>query len=334
VSAGVAQPAAEAVLVMSYGTPAKRDEVEAYYTDVRRGRPPSPEQLADLQRRYDAIGGLSPLAERTAEQVAAIGAALDALAPGRYSVWSGTKHGHPRIEEAVDSIAASGAGRLVGLVLAPHYSAMSVGEYVERARRRAEERGLESAFVLDWHDDPALVELLSRRLGHALRGLGVAAGRPDPLGPAGAAGRGSSATPGRTVVLFTAHSLPRRVLESGDPYPDQLAATAALVATACGLDGAGIAWRVGWQSAGRTPEPWIGPDILELLRALRAEGAETVVVCPAGFTADHLEVLYDLDVEAATLAAELGLRFARTASLNDDPGMAELLARRVLATGP
>ncbi len=179
-------PERVAVLVMSYGTPAAREEVEAYYTDVRRGRPPSPEQLADLVRRYDAIGGVSPLAERTAEQVAALEHALEELAPGRYEVFSGTKHGRPRIEEAVDSIAADGAHELVGVVLAPHYSAMSVGEYVARASEQAAGHGLACGFVRSWHDDPALVELLAGRLDTALETVGTPAtreGAPRTAGP-------------------------------------------------------------------------------------------------------------------------------------------------------
>ncbi|HTW97741.1 MAG TPA: ferrochelatase, partial [Acidimicrobiales bacterium] len=271
-----------AVLVMSYGSPASPAEIESYYTDIRRGRPPTAEQLADLVRRYEAIGGVSPLAERSAAQARAVAAALDEAAPGRFEVSVGTKHGRPRIEEAVEAVARRGASGIVGLVLAPHYSALSVGEYVERVANQADARGLPAAFVLSWHDEPELIELLADRLAAALGE--------------------SSAACGPTVAVFTAHSLPERILAMGDPYPQQLAETAALVARRCGLDEAGIAWRVGWQSAGRTHEPWIGPDILDVLREQAAAGVARVVVCPAGFTADHLEVLYDLDIAACDLA--------------------------------
>jgi len=293
---------------MAYGTPRGPDDVASFYTDVRRGRAPSEEQLADLERRYDAIGGVSPLAERTAAQVAAIATALEELAPGRFRTAYGAKHSRPKIEEAVDELAHDGAGHLVGLVLAPHYSALSVGEYVARARERAEGHGMTSAFVERWHDDPVLVQVLAERVHEAVESLGQAAS-------------------GRLEVLFTAHSLPERILTTGDRYPEELAETARLVAGRLGIS----AYRIGWQSAGRTPEPWIGPDVLTLLPSLKAEGVEAVVVCPAGFTSDHLEVLYDLDIEARRVAVRLGLAFARTASLNDEPRVAAALARRVLA---
>ena len=167
-----------------------------------------------------------------------------------------------------------------------------------------------------WHDDPVLVEVLAERVLEAIASLGRSPGEPpDDAG---------------LEVCFTAHSLPVRILAEGDPYPSQLERTAGLVAARAGL----AHHRVGWQSAGRTPEPWIGPDVLELLRTLAAEGYEAVVVCPAGFTSDHLEVLYDLDVEARRLAEELGVAFARTASLNDEPRVAGALAARVAGARP
>lgn len=302
-----AAPFRVGVVVMDYGTPSGPGDVLAYYTDIRRGRPPSAEQLADLVRRYDAIGGVSPLAARTAAQVAAIARALEAADPGRFLVVHGAKHTHPSIEEALDELHAAGVGRFVGLVLAPHYSALSVGEYLSRARRRAEELGLEAAFVERWGTEPALVEVLAERVREAL-------GSVAPQGT-------------RDELVVTAHSLPVRILETGDPYPDELRETAALVAERAGV----TRWRTGWQSAGRTSEPWLGPDICEPLPELAAEGAEAVVVCPAGFTSDHLEVLYDLDVDAKAVAARLGIRFARTASLDDEPRVAAALASRVAA---
>ncbi|HVC26334.1 MAG TPA: ferrochelatase [Acidimicrobiales bacterium] len=297
---------ATGVVVMAYGTPAGPGDVLEYYTDIRRGRPPSEEQLADLVRRYAAIGGVSPLAARTAAQVAAVGGALGALAPGRYRVLHGAKHARPKIEDAIDELARRGVTRLVGLVLAPHYSALSVGEYIERAGHRAGELGIETAFVERWGADPVLVEVLAERVRAAVDGLELAPGS-------------------RLELVVSAHSLPVRILEMGDPYPDELRETAELVAARAGAD----RFRTGWQSAGRTPEPWLGPDILELLRDLAAEGVDAVVVCPAGFTSDHLEVLYDLDVEASRLAMNLGMRFARTPSLNDEPRVAAALARRI-----
>jgi ferrochelatase len=299
------------VLVMAYGTPKGPEDVAAFYTDIRHGRPPSAPQLAELQSRYAAIGGVSPLAERTAAQLAALSQALEATAPGHYRTAYGAKHAAPKIETTVDELANAGVASMVGLVLAPHYSVGSVGEYLARARDRAEARGIAAAFLESWGAEPELVNLLARRTTAALASLGR---RP----------------PRDVEVVFTAHSLPKRFVALGDRYPEELTETAALVAARCGL----VRWRTGWQSAGRTEEEWLGPDIGELLEAVAAEGARAVVVCPAGFTSDHLEVCYDLDVVAARRAAELGLAFARTASLNDDPGLAELLARLVVAADP
>jgi len=296
------------VLVMAYGTPASPQEVESFYTDVRRGRPPPPDLLADLVRRYDAIGGISPLAERTRAQCLGLQGALDRAAGGRFRVFFGAKHSRPFIEEAVAAMSAAGLERGVGLVLGPHFSALSVGQYIERARAAAEGTEVELSFVESWHLAPGLIELLAERLRSALGCL------PDRLARA-------------AEVLVTAHSLPSRVLAMGDPYPDQLRATAEAVCERAGVQ----RWRLAWQSAGRTPEPWIGPDILEVIRSLPAEGARSVVVCPAGFTSDHLEVLYDLDIEARRVAAEVGLVLIRTASLNNDRRFLATLAQVVMA---
>lgn len=298
------------VAVMAYGTPASHDDVEAFYTDVRRGRPPSPEQLADLRRRYAAVGGTSQLAERTAEQVCGIEEALSRRAAGRFLVGYGAKHSSPTIEACVDDLAEKGAGAIVGLVLAPHYSAASVGEYIARARARATEAGLASAFVEDWHTLPALIDLLAERTVAAYASIG--------------------ATPSSSSVelLVTAHSLPLRVIEAGDGYDARVTETGELVAGRAGA----ARWRVAWQSAGRTPEPWIGPDILEVVRSLPDEGVEAVVVCPAGFTSDHLEVNYDVDIEAQAAAGAVGLRLVRTASLNADERLCEALAELVART--
>lgn len=296
------------VLVMSYGTPSGPGEVEAYYTHVRRGRPPTLELLADLRRRYQAIGGSSPLAERTRAQAEGLRAALDRRDPGGYRVFLGTKHSPPFIEDGVRAMAATGIGQGVALVLAPHYSALSVGDYLERAKQAGRDAGVRLASVPSWHLAPGLVDLLAERLAEALAGL-------------------PAEVSGKAEVLVTAHSLPARILAEGDPYPDQLRATAEAITGRAGV----TRWRVAWQSAGRTPEPWIGPDILEVIRGLPAEGARAVVVCPAGFTSDHLEVLYDIDIEARRVAGEAGLVLARTASLNDHPRFLETLADVVVA---
>ncbi|HEX7442847.1 MAG TPA: ferrochelatase [Acidimicrobiales bacterium] len=294
------------VVVMAYGTPRTPADVEAYYTHIRRGRPPTPEQLAELQARYDAIGGISPLAERTEAQRAAIAEALDRRAPGAYEVVLGQKHAAPFIEDAVAALAERGADRAVGLVLAPHYSAFSVGQYQERAALAAGGAGVRMTAIDHWHLEPAYLDFLTRAVVDARAGL-----------------------PARHKVLFTAHSLPERVLE-GDPYPDELRESAAVVAERVGLS-PWPDWAIAWQSAGRTPEPWRGPDILTVIRDLASTGrTDGLLVCPQGFVADHLEVLYDLDIEARGLAERLGLAFARTRSLNADPAVMAALADRVV----
>jgi ferrochelatase len=284
---------------MAYGTPATPDDVEAYYTHVRRGRPPTPDLLDDLRRRYEAIGGTSPLLERTREQAAGIQAALGES----YRVELGMKHAPPFLEDGVAALAAAGTTTIVGLVLAPHYSALSVGEYAKRAETAAADAGAKLTMVRSWHLAPGYLDLLAGFVRDAVGALGA-----DPV-----------------EVVFTAHSLPTRILDMGDPYPDQLAETAAAVAARAGVD----RWSVGWQSAGRTPEPWIGPDVLTVLPALAEAGVKGVVVCPAGFVSDHLEVLYDLDVEARAVAERLGLRFARTPSPNAHPAFCATLAEVV-----
>ena len=298
------------VVVMAYGTPATPDDVEPYYTHIRRGRPPTPEQLADLRRRYDALGGTSTLAARTADQVARLTGALEERAPGRFEVALGQKHAAPFIEDGVADLVARGVSHVVGLVLAPHYSAFSVGQYQERVAEALEGTGVATTPILQWHDLPAYRSFLQQAVADGLAPL-----------------------PERTKVVFTAHSLPERVL-AGDPYPDQLWGSASAVAEAAGLD-RWAGWSMAWQSAGATPEPWRGPDILEVIRDLAETGrADAILVCPQGFVADHLEVAYDLDIEAQAVADEVGLAFARTRVLNDDAAVFAALADRVLEEAP
>ncbi len=309
-----------AVMLMAYGTPRTRDEVLPYYTDIRRGRPPTDEQLADLMRRYEAIAPpdsdvLSPLAARTEAQRSGLQAALDQVAPGAYVVVLGLKHAQPMIETAVDQLAEQGIRRIVGLVLAPHWSSYSIGQYIGRVRAAAEPHGIEVTGIDSWATEPAFVEFLATDLA-------------DRLGR----------MPANTKVLFTAHSLPQRIIDAGDPYPDELRATARAVAARVGLS-EWSQWAIAWQSAGRTPEPWLGPDILQVIDELAASehdagGPRGVVVCACGFVADHLEVLYDLDIEAATRARGHGLAFDRTSCVNDDPSVMAALAARVIASDP
>ncbi len=300
------------VVVMAYGTPRSVDDVEGYYTHIRRGNPPAAEQLADLVARYRAIGlaeGRSPLAAITEAQRAAV---VAALGPG-HRVVIGQKHAAPLVEDAVATLAEAGVRHAVGVVLAPHFSRGSVAQYLARLATAAAEHGMTTTGVESWHLEPAYLDFLAAAVGDARAGL-----------------------PARTKVLFTAHSLPERTLagtpETGpDPYPDQLHASARAVAARLGMD-PWADWGQAWQSAGRTAEPWRGPDILTVIDDLAATGrADGVLVCAQGFVADHLEVLYDLDIEATARAEKAGLAFARTRSVNADPAVMGALAARVRA---
>ncbi|MFC4596746.1 ferrochelatase [Cohnella hongkongensis] len=296
------------VLVMSYGTPESMEGIEAYYTHIRRGHPPTPEQLEDLTSRYRAIvGGVFPLRENTNRQAEALQRMLDERAgEGVYACYQGLKHAAPFIEDGVAAMAADGIREAVGIVLTPQYSSMSVGGYLKRAEEEAAKRGIRFRGVQEYHLHPQLIEALSERVTEGLKRLG--GGREEAL------------------VLFSAHSLPEKILELNDPYADQLLATSAAVAAKAGVD----RWQFTWQSAGQTGQPWLGPDILETLEKLAAEGVRSVLVAPVGFVSDHLEVLYDLDIEAKKFAEEKGMRLERIRMLNDDPQYMAALADSVI----
>jgi ferrochelatase len=281
---------------MAYGSPERLADVPAYYADIRGGRPIAPENLADLVERYRRLGieDSSPLNAITEETRAALEGELG------LPVFAGMKHWTPRIADAVESALAAGVGEIVGLVLAPHYSALSIAGYREQLERSLARRA-ELRFVQSWHDEAGFVELLADRV------------------------RGADGH-----VVFTAHSLPARIVEQGDPYKDQLLETARLVAEAAGLSD----WSFSFQSESPTGEPWLGPDILDHLEALRDQGVERVLVCPVGFVSDHLEIRWDLDVEAQEKAAELGMHLERIDMPNADPTFVRTLAgivRRVLS---
>ena len=299
-----------AVVVMAYGTPRTKEEILPYYTDIRRGRPPTDEALQDLINRYDAIGGLSPLKKLTEDQAAALQRELDVIQPGHFQVFLGLKHATPFVEEAVADVAAQGFKKIVGIVLAPHFSSYSIGQYMGRVRDAAAPHGIEVTGVESWARNNEFVEFLADDMKKKLASM-----------------------PERTKVLFTAHSLPQRIIDGGDPYPNELRATAELVAERAGLT-RWSQWSIAWQSAGRTPEPWIGPDILEVIDSISTtrdsdEPIDGVLVSACGFVADHLEVLYDLDIEAAHRAQSHGLAFARTACVNDNASVMASLARMV-----
>jgi protoporphyrin/coproporphyrin ferrochelatase len=278
-----------AVVLMAYGSPGRIEDIRAYLEDIREGRPVSDEAVEELTVRYHRIGGRSPLDEITERQRAALEREVGV------PVHVGMKHWRPRIAEAVEASLAGGAERIVGVVLAPHYSARSIAGYRDRLEAALDGRA-ELRFVESWHDHEAFLAVLADRV------------------------RGSDAR-----VVFTAHSLPERILAMGDPYRDQLLETSRLVAERAGIE----RWSFAFQSASETGEPWLGPDILEELDALHTQGVREVLVCPVGFVSDHLEILWDLDVAARERAAELGLRLDRIESLNDDPAFIRALAEVV-----
>ncbi|MDR5710137.1 MAG: ferrochelatase [Armatimonadota bacterium] len=291
------------VLLMAYGTPRSLEEVEAYFTHIRRGRRPSDAELEDLRERYRRIGGTSPLRAITEAQATALQASLDRRSPGRFRVYLAMKHADPFIPDVTRRMLQEGVREIVALVLAPHESRMIVDEYLEYATpvlAQYPEGTLRP--VRTWHLNPRYLEALERRVRAAL----AEAAEPP-------------------AVVFTAHSLPERVLEWDDPYPRRLRETCEALAARLGLS----RWRLAYQSAGHGAIPWLGPDILEVLPEIRAEGAPAVLVVPIGFVADNLEILYDLDIEAAQHARELGLGFRRTESLNVDEGLIEGLADEV-----
>ena len=277
-----------AVILMAYGSPERVADVPAYYADIRGGRPIAPEHLEDLVARYRSLGieDSNPLNAITERTRAALAGELG------LPVLTGMKHWTPRIADAVDAALDAGASTLVGLVLAPHYSRLSIGGY-RRLLDDAVDGRAEVVFVPSWHDDPGFVAFLADRV------------------------RGTSAH-----VVFTAHSLPARIVDEGDPYRDQLLETARLVAEAAGVDD----WSFSFQSESPTGEPWLGPDILDHLADLRARGVEHVLVCPVGFVSDHLEIRFDIDTEAQEKARELGLRLERIEMPNDDPRFVRVLA--------
>jgi ferrochelatase len=279
----------DAVVLMAYGSPSEPEDVRPYLEDVRGGRPVSEEAVQELAERYRRIGGRSPLDDVTEAQRAALERELGA------PVFVGMKHWQPRIAEAVEAALAAGATRIVGVVLAPHYSRLSVGGYRERLESALGGRA-ELVLVESWHDELAFVDVLAERV------------------------RGTDAW-----VVFTAHSLPERILADGDPYREQLLETARLVAERAGLE----RWSFAFQSASATGEPWLGPHVLEELERLRAAGVREVLVTPVGFVSDHLEILWDLDIEAREKAEELGLELSRIESLNDDPAFVRALANVV-----
>lgn len=289
---------------MAYGTPDSLSDVGLYYRDILGGREPSAEAVATLVERYRAVGGRTPLLEVTRSVADLLEQRLNrGNGETSWRVYAGMKHWHPYIAEIVERIVADGVDELVGLPLAPHYSRMSTDGY-----RDALARGMEGAasltparFIQSWHANPLFVALVAQRIRDALARL--------------------DAAPSDVQVLFTAHSLPARIVDEGDPYPEELAESAAAVAQAAGI----ASWRFAYQSAAKTGTPWLGPDILESIEQTAREGGRSVLVVPFGFVCDHLEILFDIDIAATRAAEGLGVRLARIEMPNDSPDFVEAL---------
>jgi protoporphyrin/coproporphyrin ferrochelatase len=304
------------ILVMAYGTATGPGDIERYYTDIRGGRPPTRENLAELRERYQVIGNRFPLLDITREQAAGLEAALNAEAPKAFKAYLGMKHSPPFIPDGVGEMRRDGIERAIGIVMAPHWSGMSVETYVERALASASDGRPALSFARSFHDHPQFIDMLAARVTQAF----------DELTP--------SAREAPSLIV-SAHSLPVRTLDDGSQrctrcalcetscrYRDGLHETAELVAKQAGV----TSYAVAWQSAGRTADPWWGPPVEDVIREQAKAGMTAVVVCSAGFVADHLEILYDLDVEAKAIAEEAGLGFARTRMPNADPEFIETLA--------
>jgi ferrochelatase len=292
------------VLVMAYGSPDKLEDIEPYYTDIRRGHKPPEHLLTELTNRYIAIGGGSPLLRITRAQAEGLKEQLGE----EYEVFVGMRHWTPWIHEAVEEIKEAGIGQLVGIVMAPHYSGMSIARYIGKVEEAKAAIGadFEFACIQSWGDQPLFIEALMEKIAKAR--LLFSKEEAENL-----------------HVIFTAHSLPEKILSENDPYQEQLLETSRLLA-----DKAGVRhWSFAFQSAGRTQEKWLGPDLLEEINMLSGKGIKSILVCSVGFITDHLEVLYDIDVEGKAKAKQSGIHLERTASLNDHTNLAQLFAKLV-----
>lgn len=321
------------VLLMAYGGPDSLEDIEPYLRDIRGGRPTSPELVAEVRERYRLIGGRSPLLDLTRQQAAALERVLNAepsrtglhpepgFGPVGYSpvlpqfrTYVGMRHWHPHIKETVAQIAADGIRRVVAIPMAPHYSRMSVGAYIRKAEEARAELGAPLAvrYIESWNDEPLYLQALAEKVRAALL-------------------RFPPEVRGQVPILFTAHSLPQRILAEGDPYPQELMETVEGVVRQLGLlSEAKQRWRFAYQSAGASHEPWLGPDAGAVLNELATEGHHHVLIAPIGFVCDHVEILYDVDILYRRQAEGLGMQLERTESLNVAPLLIEALAGLVL----
>jgi ferrochelatase len=298
------------VLMMAYGGPDTLEDVQPFLADIRHGRPTPPELLEEITERYRAIGGRSPILEITSTQARGVEQALNADANEvTFKIYVGMRHWHPYIEDVVPRMIDDGVDEIVAVVMAPHFSRMSVGAYMGKVDKALHEtkRSLRVTQVESWKAEPAFIAAVAARIEDAF-----ATHYPDVE-------RDS------VPVIFTAHSLPARILESNDPYREEILESVELVAARLGLKN----YRFAFQSQGATADPWLGPSVEETLDELHAEDVDKLLLVPIGFVCDHVEVLFDVDIEHRHQAEELGIRLERTAMLNDDPGLVTAIASAV-----
>lgn len=297
------------LLVMAYGTPYSEDDIERYYTHIRRGRKPSEEALQDLKDRYKAIGGISPLARITEDQANGLCKRLNELQDEiEFKMYLGLKHIEPFVEDGVEEMKKDGIEEAISIVLAPHFSTFSVKSYNGRAKETADKLGIKLTSVESWYTEPKFIQFWTEKVSAAFAEM-------------------SEEESAKSCLIVSAHSLPEKIIANGDPYPDQLKETADLIAQAAGVEN----YEIGWQSAGQTPEPWIGPDVQDLTRDLHEEkGYTSFVYTPVGFITDHLEVLYDNDYECKIVCDEIGATYRRPEMPNVDPLFIDGMANVVL----
>ncbi len=287
------------ILLMALGGPDSLEAVEPFLNDVRGGRPTPPELLREIMERYRATGGKSPVPAIMTDLARCLEARLNAAGPSRFRVYRGFRHWHPFIRETYREIVKDGVKRLVGVCMAPQNSRLSVGAYVKKVEEAQAEAGVPVRFtyVPSWNTHPAFIQ-------------GIVANIREALGKFPADARD------RVTLIFTAHSLPERILKDGDPYPDQVRATVEAVLAALGPLPPAATWRFAYQSQGRTGEQWLGPTVEETLYELHGFGCRHVLMAPIGFVSDHLEILYDIDIEFTKRARDKGMQLERMAMLN------------------
>jgi protoporphyrin/coproporphyrin ferrochelatase len=295
------------VLVMAYGSPNAIEDIEPFYTDIRRGRKPSPELLEELTGRYMAIGGVSPLLKVTNAQAQSL---YDNLIT-KYPVYVGMRHWEPWIKDAVTQMKQDGIEEAVGIVMAPHFSSMSIAAYIKKVEDAllVNEANIKFHFIKSWHNNPLYINALANKVK-------------------GAQALFNDEEKRDLTYVFTAHSLPERILLDNDPYKNQLLETCQLLADELHITN----WQFAFQSAGRTEEKWLGPDLLESINEMTQKGVKSLLVCSVGFITDHLEVLYDIDIEAKNHVAQYGMHLERASSLNADPLLGKLFADLITNT--